>query len=266
MRKYFQIVLCLLAQALLAHMAPAHARDYVPVDQLGHGATLPSPRLSTGKAPRAQSPGKILSRPAGNAPASTRAAAVHASPSKLFGTVGLRRPLTDATKWLNVLDRNAKKNIFEPDRHFTKNMTWDKLRASIMGKSTLDQLRAVNSYWNDKINWPYREDILNWGVDDYWEIPAEFLKMSGDCEDYAIIKYFTLKELGFPTDKMRLVVLSDTVRRVSHAVLTVNVGNEVYVLDNVSNMVRPHSELMHYAPQFSVNESGRWNHVKIKKK
>lgn len=33
----------------------------------------------------------------------------------------------------------------------------------------MDLLRYVNSFWN---TWPYREDIDNWGQEDYWEIPG----------------------------------------------------------------------------------------------
>lgn len=110
-----------------------------------------------------------------------------------------------------------------------------------------------------------REDITNWGKADYWVWPNLFLKKSGDCEDYAIVKYFTLKELGIDTDKLRIVVLRDTLRRLSHAVLAVYMDNDIVILDNISNAILPQGRLRHYVPQFSFNEKARWAHMRGKK-
>ena len=98
--------------------------------------------------------------------------------------------------------------------------------------------------------------------EDYWAIPMEFLKKSGDCEDYAIVKYFSLKELGVPAEDMRIVVVRDTVRNLAHAVLVVYLDDNAYVLDNVSSAVLPHSRVRQYSPQYSINERSRWAHIK----
>ncbi|MDE7241773.1 MAG: transglutaminase-like cysteine peptidase [Desulfovibrio sp.] len=188
------------------------------------------------------------------APASDKAHGI-----KLFGTVEFRRPLSTLPGWLDVLDRNAASPIFNPARQFNRTTTWAMLRERAQGKSPLEVLKLVNTFWN---TWPYREDMVNWGKPDYWAIPAQFLKKSGDCEDYAIAKYFTLRELGFPPEDMRIVVLRDTIRNLAHAVLVVYLDGEAYVLDNLSNVVQPHSRLRNYNPQYSVNENGRWTHIK----
>lgn len=178
---------------------------------------------------------------------------------KLFGTVEFRRPLSTLPGWLDVLERNAASPIFRPDRQFNRSTTWAQLRQRAEGKSPRELLRLVNSFWN---SWPYREDQANWGRQDYWAAPAQFLKKSGDCEDYAIVKYFTLKELGIAPDSMRIVILRDTIRNLAHAVLVVYLDDEAYVLDNLSNVVQPHTRLRNYSPQYSVNEHGRWTHIK----
>ena len=107
--------------------------------------------------------------------------------------------------------------------------------------------------------------FICWGKADYWVWPNLFLKKSGDCEDYAIVKYFTLKELGMDTDKLRIVVLRDTLRRLSHAVLAVYMDNDIVILDNISNAILPQGRLRHYVPQFSFNEKSRWAHMRGKK-
>lgn len=180
----------------------------------------------------------------------------------LFGTVELRRPLKSLPAWVQLLARNLKEPVFHPDRPFNKKTTWAHLRDGAADKKGLSLLRYVNAFWN---RWPYKEDIHNWGQQDYWEIPAEFLKKSGDCEDYAIIKYFTLKELGMPPEQMRIVVVRDTLRNLAHAVLVVYLEQDAYVLDNLSSAVLSHTRLRHYTPQYSVNESGRWAHLKGRK-
>ncbi len=183
------------------------------------------------------------------------------SPPKiqLFGTVEFKRPLNSLPAWLKLLDRNRDAPIFVAGMLFKKSVTWETFKQKTAGKSELDLIKFVNSFWN---TFPYKEDIINWGVEDYWAIPNEFLKKSGDCEDYAIIKYFTLKELGIPTARMRIVVLRDSIRNLAHAVLAVYIGNDVYILDNLSNTALSHKRLTHYVPQYSINENNRWAHLK----
>lgn len=190
------------------------------------------------------------------------AAAVAVPKIKLFGTVEFKRPLSSLPAWLDLLKRNQADPIFIPEKHFNKKMTWAQFKEKAKGKNPMNLLRYVNSFWN---TWPYREDIENWGQADYWEIPAEFLKKSGDCEDYSIIKYFTLKELGIPPETMRIVVVRDTIRNMAHAVLVVYMNNDAYVLDSLSNVVLSHTRFGHYSPQYSVNEFGRWAHLKGRK-
>lgn len=255
----FFIFFLVLAEFLIS-CEDVRARDYVPLDQT-EGMRAPVASGKHGAASGLSRPSPGAATPGQRAPKTS--AGAQASPSRLFGTVEFQRPLNSLPGWLDVLRRNGREPIFQDSRHFTKTVTWQKLRAAVSGKSPIDQLRHINSFWN---GWPYMEDSANWGESDYWAIPAQFLKKSGDCEDYAIAKYFTLKELGFPPDKMRLVILRDTVRNLPHAILAVYLDNEVYVLDNLSNVVLSHSRLGNYDPQYSVNEFGRWAHIRPKQK
>lgn len=212
--------------------------------------------LPTGMGPLAA---PAAAQGAGAAPPAASAPSGTARGIKLFGTVEFRRPLSTLPGWLDVLERNAASPIFRPDKQFNRSTSWAQLRQRAEGKSPRELLRLVNSFWN---SWPYREDQANWGRQDYWAAPAQFLKKSGDCEDYAIVKYFTLKELGIAPDSMRIVILRDTIRNLAHAVLVVYLDDEAYVLDNLSNVVQPHTRLRNYSPQYSVNEHGRWTHIK----
>jgi predicted transglutaminase-like cysteine proteinase len=137
-------------------------------------------------------------------------------------------------------------------------LSWQKIIRQSLGLSPMEQLVSVNKYFN---RWPYRLDIDVYGVNDYWATPGEFLRLSGDCEDYSISKYYALRKLGFSVDDMRIVLLKDTIRNIAHAVLAVKLGDDSYILDNMSDLVLSHLNYMHYVPQYSVNEFYRWAHV-----
>lgn len=137
---------------------------------------------------------------------------------------------------------------------------WRDLLRRLAGQPLSVQLDEVNRFANA---WPYRTDAENFGRSDYWASPLEFLARSGDCEDYAIIKYVSLRELGVADRQLRLVVLRDTLRGDAHAVLAVAAGDHVWILDNLAETVLPQDQLSHYRPYYSVNAQSRWMHASL---
>lgn len=135
---------------------------------------------------------------------------------------------------------------------------WQALVASLRGQDRLSQVRTLNSFAN---RIPYRSDQEVWGRSDYWASPLEFLRRAGDCEDYAILKYYSLRQLGVPASDMRMVVVQDTVRNLAHAVLVVMVDGRLLVLDNLTNAIMPQERTPQYVPYYSVNEEARWAHL-----
>jgi predicted transglutaminase-like cysteine proteinase len=134
---------------------------------------------------------------------------------------------------------------------------WRDLLLGLVGAPRLEQIRKVNGFVNSV---RYVSDLEHHGVTDYWATPIEFFAGAGDCEDSAIAKYVSLRDLGVPAESLRLVVLEDTVRRLAHAVLTVAHGGQHLVLDNVTDTITPDYDLAHYVPYYSVNESAGWVH------
>lgn len=125
------------------------------------------------------------------------------------------------------------------------------------GAADLALVKAVNLYMNRST---YIVDPVNWGIPDYWATPDEFFLKDGDCEDYAISKFVTLKRLGVDPAIMRLVVLQDENLRIAHAVLAVEIEGEFHILDNQVDTVLPHTAILHYRPVYSINEQGWWLH------
>ncbi|MGL1861684.1 MAG: transglutaminase-like cysteine peptidase [Pseudodesulfovibrio sp.] len=180
---------------------------------------------------------------------------------RLFGTMEFKGKIKKLPKWSGVLAKMASWKGYFKDPATSKlpsKSGWVKLKGEAAAMSPMDQLKAVNKFFNQ---WPYRLDAGNYGKSDYWASPNEFLKKSGDCEDYSIAKFYALQELGFSGDAMRIVALKDKIRNIGHAVLVVYLDGNIYVLDNQTVMVLPHTRYKHYVPQYSVNEKYRWMHV-----
>jgi predicted transglutaminase-like cysteine proteinase len=141
--------------------------------------------------------------------------------------------------------------------------------SAVVGQGEAAQMKAVNDFYNRRIS--YKEDIDNWGELDYWASPLEALgKGAGDCEDYAIAKYFTLVALGVPHAKLRMVyvraampVASGGMQVVPHMVLAYYTQPEAepLVLDNLQTEIHPASERGDLAPVFSFNAEGLWQGV-----
>lgn len=189
---------------------------------------------------------------------------VHAFPSSLFGYS--QHPQPDKavfSQWIQVLERHIELDTIDgscQESRFNRCHLeqWQRFLDSIRQRPRQEQLAAVNRYANQK---DYVLDIDNYGVEDYWAIPKEFLYNNGDCEDYAITKLFSLRWLGFPADELRIVVLQDTNLRIPHAVLAVANRDDIVILDNQIQEVISHRDIVHYAPVYSINEHHWWIHL-----
>lgn len=182
----------------------------------------------------------------------------------LFGTVEVRNDnLKPFPKWTGMLERLfAQKGKVEGScdaRTFNRchHERWQALVDGLRDRPLLEQLQSVNTFMNET---RYIVDPINWGVLDYWATPQQFLSKFGDCEDYAIAKYVTLKQLGVPVDDMRIVVLQDLNLRVAHAILAVYVDGHAMIMDNQIKQVVNANAIRHYRPIFSINEDAWWLH------
>lgn len=96
------------------------------------------------------------------------------------------------------------------------------------------QLSKVNFYLNQLL--PQYDDVMQ-KQEDYWATPKEFLIAGfGDCEDYVIIKYFTLLKLGFDKKKLFLTTVNEKYIGGYHMVLSYfeKKGESPLILDNLS--------------------------------
>jgi len=184
--------------------------------------------------------------------------------AKLFGyTAEPQQSLNYLPQWLSALERHIIQDVPEgncSDTFFNRChlKNWISFLETIKTKPLLEQINAVNLYANKK---SYILDMANYGREDYWAIAKEFLYNGGDCEDYAITKFFSLCWLGFDMDNLRIVILQDVNLRIAHAVLAVSYNNDILILDNQTQRVVSHRTIAHYLPLYSVNEQKWWLHL-----
>ena len=182
----------------------------------------------------------------------------------IFGyTAEPQQNLDYLPQWLAALERHLLQDVPEGDCSETSFnrchlQNWLAYLDTIKSRPALEQIDAVNLYANKK---DYILDMTNYGTQDYWAIAREFLYNGGDCEDYAITKFFSLRWLGFEMDTLRIVILQDTNLRIAHAVLAVSHDNDILILDNQTQQVVSHQAIAHYLPLYSVNENKWWLHL-----
>ena len=138
---------------------------------------------------------------------------------------------------------------------------WVQLVASNQGKSVPEKLELVNNFFNQNVLWVSDPD--HYGVADYWATPLEMLASgAGDCEDFAIGKYFTLLALKVPMDMLKITYVKASIPppNNSHMVLTyfATPGAMPLVLDNLNPEIKPASERPDLAPVYSFNGQGLW--------
>ncbi|MDL2317328.1 transglutaminase-like cysteine peptidase [Desulfovibrio sp. OttesenSCG-928-A18] len=169
-------------------------------------------------------------------------------------------PLTDFAKWERVRDSELQRPSFS-DKGIagaseSANAGWLLLEECFAQAALLDKARAVNSFFN---RMPYKEDLEAFGTEEYWATPEEFMRHCGDCEDFAIAKYYALKRLGVRAEQMRITGVWNMRKNEGHSVLLVLDNDRLYILDNVFKQVQPFDELAHeYRLIYHVNENTLW--------
>lgn len=140
---------------------------------------------------------------------------------------------------------------------------WFALLQQLQNQDVQAKLRGVNDFFNRRIRWV--DDIQVWGEEDFWATPLEAMgKGQGDCEDYSIAKYITLKQLGVTSQYLRMIYVRARIGRSqitqAHMVLGYysTPDAEPLVLDNIVPSITPASQRTDLDPLFSFNSDGLW--------
>lgn len=184
----------------------------------------------------------------------------HALPPTLWGRVEIadRWAKTDV-KWRAMAERHAAQRAALDAGRLPAGVSvaaverWQRLLETHAAGDPAAKLAGVDAALDRQ---PYRSDREAFGEGDRWLTPLEFLENGGDCEDYAIAKYFLLRELGMPAEALRLLVVRDRVRALEHAVLLARDGRDWMVLDNLRRRPVPLTEAAAWEPLYAIGEAG----------
>jgi len=137
--------------------------------------------------------------------------------------------------------------------------------ADVKTKTDKEKIFQINQFFNTQIQ--FQDDVQLWKNMDYWATPLETLgKAAGDCEDYAIAKYFSLLDAGVEVNRLRFIYvkaqIGDTNSRLfqAHMVLGYYESDDSvpYILDNLVSSVELASHRPDLKPVFSFNSDGLW--------
>jgi predicted transglutaminase-like cysteine proteinase len=135
---------------------------------------------------------------------------------------------------------------------------WHALMRTERDSPEMRKVESVNSFFNML---EFVDDIYLWGTEDYWATPQEMLeKNGGDCEDFATAKYFTLRHLEIPDEKMRLTYVKSLMFEKPHMVLSFyqKPTAEPLVLDSLVDAIVVASKRPDLLPIYSFNGQGLW--------
>lgn len=155
------------------------------------------------------------------------------------------------------------------EKSYNTLVAWDNMIIKAKNEKTIMKLKLVNDFFN---NVKYMIDIEHWKVLDYWATPIEFLgTRNGDCEDYAIAKYFALIQVGIPKEKLRISYVKLLNKRTqyeeAHMVLAYfNQPNSIpIILDNINQQLELASKRDDLKLIYSFNADGLWDAKNIGK-
>lgn len=158
--------------------------------------------------------------------------------------------------------------VYSPDAP-KRLMIWQKLLNDMRGAEAMRAqqgdaqsesltLRKINAFFNQI---PYFNDSVHWRQEDYWATPVEMLStFGGDCEDYSIGKYLSLKDLGIPIERLRITYVRAKELNESHMVLAYypKPDAEPWIMDNLIPELRPASQRPDLEPVYSFNDDDIW--------
>lgn len=170
--------------------------------------------------------------------------------------------LRDFEKWRSIVKAEKASSSFSreglslwPPRQSAE---WRHLRQRLMQESLLGKARLVNAFFNQQV---YISDKRAWGVDEHWARPLDFMNKGGDCEDYAIAKYYALRDVGVPASELRIAGLWNFRKKEGHAVLLLITPGRIHVLDNEERDLPLYETIHWYKIYYLLNEERQWTHL-----
>lgn len=164
----------------------------------------------------------------------------------------------DSSKRLNEKQIITALQLNYGERAALRGKAWFRSMAASYKLSESEKLVKVNNFFNLL---HFIDDIKLWGESNYWATPIEFIGVNGgDCEDFAIAKYFTLLEVGIPDKKMRITMVKALKLNQYHMVVAYyeTPSSIPLILDNLDGRIKPATQRKDLLPIYSFNGKQLW--------
>ncbi len=162
-------------------------------------------------------------------------------------------------KWLALMGRHQMLMTDPTNRKIVDD--WFSQFDSLKHKSIEEKATAVEKAANAYITYASDNDFYQ--SEEYLASPLEtIMNKKGDCEDYAILKYYALRYLGVPAENMYLVFVPQSGPE-GHAILLVNTNGpgqtpDYLDLDNHRDTSLKRGKDLPYKAYYLINETGYW--------
>jgi predicted transglutaminase-like cysteine proteinase len=137
-------------------------------------------------------------------------------------------------------------------------LAWQTLIRDNSTASDMEKLEKTNKFFNQM---QFIDDIIQWRKEDYWATPVEFISTGGgDCEDFSLAKYFTLKALGVAENKLNMTYVKAVQLNQAHMVVTYYPTPDAIplILDNLVADIQSATNRKDLLPVYSFNGLGLW--------
>ncbi len=176
---------------------------------------------------------------------------IHQAPDQettLFGSH--ERPLGAPDKLFPKSKKAAASQMRRGTPSASPIFTWRRLLKTLAAFGPKGQIAGVNSFINSQAD---VSGIAAGGKTKSWAKPLNVFKCGDESEDYAMAKYVSLRLLGFHPDRLRMVWLEEDGSDIHHAVLSVNLRGNVFILDSRTDIISTDKMLSEGHPFCSLN-------------
>ena len=144
---------------------------------------------------------------------------------------------------------------------------YSQLMANLRNESVGQRLEQVNGFFND---FKYKREIT-----DYWKCTPEFLSDGcGDCDDFAVSKYFVLLKLNIKKENLKLAYANIIINNIKEAHMVIlykhskkltiildNYDKKIHRLDNRKNLEIQYTfdkKYVYFHGKKYVNKMKKW--------
>lgn len=157
--------------------------------------------------------------------------------------------------WRRAMSRDSAMLLTSNEPHIKR---WRDAMFALHRGETFETLDAVNALVNSLVR--FVDDYTHYRERDVWGRVSQTLIEGGDCEDYALTKGATLHFLGWPNERLHVLVgyINRGRGHEAHAILAAETAQrQFWLLDNLTPHILPPTRST-FEPVYGVDDAHIW--------